>query len=70
MVVGQNLPRDAGDLVVLLPAIPAPWQPLIDVIPVQLAAERLARLRGMDCDSFRICPYIIEAEGGIGRQET
>jgi hypothetical protein len=68
MVVGQSLPKNAGDLVFQLPAIPAPWQPLIDVIPAQLAAERLAGLRGMDCDSFRICPYIIEAEGGLGKR--
>jgi glutamine---fructose-6-phosphate transaminase (isomerizing) len=65
MLIGQNLPADAADLVLELPLIPAPWQFLIDIIPVQLAAEQLARLRGEDCDSFRICAYIIEAEGGL-----
>jgi glucosamine--fructose-6-phosphate aminotransferase (isomerizing) len=65
MLIGQNLPADAADLVLELPQIPAPWQFLIDIIPAQLAAEQLARRRGEDCDSFRICPYIVEAEGGL-----
>jgi glucosamine--fructose-6-phosphate aminotransferase (isomerizing) len=65
MLIGQNLPAGSADLVLSLPAVPAPWQFLIDIIPAQLAAEQLARLRGQDCDSFRICPYIIEAEGGL-----
>jgi glutamine---fructose-6-phosphate transaminase (isomerizing) len=65
MVIGQNLPAGSGDLVLSLPPVPAPWQFLIDIIPAQLAAEQLACLRGQDCDSFRICPYIIEGEGGL-----
>jgi glucosamine--fructose-6-phosphate aminotransferase (isomerizing) len=65
LLIGQELASDAADLVMNIPTIPAPWQFLIDIIPIQLAAERLARLRGEDCDSFRICPYIIEDEGGL-----
>ena len=65
MLIGQNLRAESADLVLSLPPIPAPWQFLLDIIPAQLAAEQLARLRGEDCDSFRICPYIIEAEGGL-----
>src|SRR5262249_18265274 len=65
MLIGQNLLADAADLVLSLPEVPAAWQFLTDIIPAQLAAEQLARLRGQDCDSFRICPYIIEAEGGL-----
>jgi glucosamine--fructose-6-phosphate aminotransferase (isomerizing) len=65
MLVGQDLPLDAGNLVFRLPAIPAAWQFLIDIIPVQLAAEHLSRVRGVDCDAFSICPYIVEAEGGL-----
>jgi hypothetical protein len=41
------------------------WQFLIDVIPTQLAAERLAHLSGVDCDSFRLCSYIVENEWGL-----
>ena len=65
MLIGQKLPDDAGDLVFQLPAIAAEWQFLIDIIPAQLAAERLARLSGVDCDSFRLSSYIVEDQGGL-----
>ena len=44
MLIGQRLPSDAGDLVFQLPEIASEWQFLIDIIPAQLVAERLARL--------------------------
>jgi glucosamine--fructose-6-phosphate aminotransferase (isomerizing) len=65
MLIGQDLPEDAGDLVFRLPEVPPEWQFLIDVIPAQLTAERLAGLSGMDCDSFRLCSYIVEDEWGL-----
>jgi len=65
MLIGQDLPEDAGDLVFRLPEVPPQWQFLIDVIPAQLAAEHLAGLSGMDCDSFRLCSYIVEDEWGL-----
>jgi glucosamine--fructose-6-phosphate aminotransferase (isomerizing) len=65
MLMGQDLPAEAADLVFALPRIPPAWQFLIDNIPAQLAAEQLAHLRGVDCDSFVICPYIIEHEDGL-----
>lgn len=65
MLVGQKLPEDAGDLVFQLPAIPAAWQFLIDIIPAQLMAERLAGLSGVDCDTFRLASYVVDDEGGL-----
>src|SRR5262245_31154315 len=65
MLIGEGLSDDAGDLVFSLPGSPRGWQFLIDIIPAQIAAERLSRLRGVDCDSLRFCPYIVENEGGI-----
>jgi len=65
MLVGQKVPEDAGDLVFQLPATPAEWQFLIDIIPAQLVAERLARLSGVDCDTFRLSSYVVEDEGGL-----
>jgi glutamine---fructose-6-phosphate transaminase (isomerizing) len=65
LLIGQHLEETAGDCVLCLPAIPARWQFLIDVIPVQIAVERLAALRGEDPDSFRLCSYIVEDEGGL-----
>ena len=48
-----------------LPPVPLEWQFLIDIIPAQFAAERLANLSGVDCDSFRYCSFIVENESGL-----
>jgi glutamine---fructose-6-phosphate transaminase (isomerizing) len=64
-LIGQDLPIDAGTLVFQIPPVPADWQFLVDVIPMQLAAEALAGRRGVDCDSFRVCSYIVENEHGL-----
>src|SRR5882762_8848413 len=65
MLIGQRLPSDAGDLVFQLPEIPSEWQFLIDIIPAQLVAERLARLSGSDPDTFRLCSFVVEDEAGL-----
>ena len=71
MVIGQSIPPDAGDLVLQLPPVPEEWQFMVDILPAQLAAENLARLSGVDCDSFRVCSYIVEDEYGlIGAEAT
>lgn len=64
MLIGQKLP-EASDLVFQLPAIPPGWQFLIDIIPAQLVAERLAGLSGVDCDTFRLASYVVDDEGGL-----
>jgi fructoselysine-6-P-deglycase FrlB-like protein len=70
MLIGQDIPMDTGDLVFQLPTVPAEWQFLIDIIPAQLAAERLARLEGVDCDSFRFSSYVVEDEYGLFHEEA
>src|SRR5579864_6242130 len=65
MLIGQRLPDDAGDLVFQLPQVPSAWQFLIDIIPAQLVAERLARLSGVDSDTFRLCSFVVEEESGL-----
>lgn len=65
MLMGQNLPANTGDLVFSLPKVPDNWQFLIDIIPAQLAAEHLSQIRSVDCDSFRICSYVVEKEYGL-----
>jgi glucosamine--fructose-6-phosphate aminotransferase (isomerizing) len=65
MLIGERLPSEAADLVCQLPISPPHWQFAIDMLPIQLAAERLSRLRGVDCDSFRICSYVVEDEYGL-----
>jgi fructoselysine-6-P-deglycase FrlB-like protein len=70
MLIGRDLPQDAGNLVFQLPAVPPDWQFLIDIIPAQLAAERLAQLSGVDCDSFRYSSFIVEDEYGLWPAEN
>jgi glucosamine--fructose-6-phosphate aminotransferase (isomerizing) len=65
MVIGESVSPDDGDLVCELPASPHHWQFAIDILPIQLAAERLSKLSGVDCDSFRICSYVVEDEYGL-----
>jgi glucosamine--fructose-6-phosphate aminotransferase (isomerizing) len=69
MLIGENLGKDAADLVCQLPSSPPNWQFVVDVLPVQLAAERLARISGVDCDSFRLCSYVVEDEYGLLRRK-
>jgi glucosamine--fructose-6-phosphate aminotransferase (isomerizing) len=65
LLIGQDLPQDAGDLVLQLPSIRREWQFLIDIIPIQITAERLAHAGKQDCDTFVLCQYIVEDEGGL-----
>lgn len=65
MLIGERLPRNAADLACELPCSPLHWQSVIDILPIQLAAERLSRISGVDCDSFRLCSYIVEDEDGL-----
>ena len=70
LLIGQDLPDRAGDLVFQIPSIAPEWQFLLDIIPAQLAAEHLARLQGVDCDSFRICSYVVDGEFGLMNEEV
>jgi len=65
MLIGEKLPEDAGDLVCQVPISPPNWQFVVDVLPIQLAAEVLSRRSGVNCDSFRICSYVVEDEYGL-----
>ena len=70
MLIGEKLAPDAADLVCQLPNSPPGWQFVIDVLPVQIAAEHLSRSVGVDCDSFRVCSYVVEDEHGLLRKRT
>ncbi len=65
LLIGQNLEEPLSSLFLRLPFIPSEWQFVVDIIPVQIAAERLARLSGRDCDTFRLCSYVVTDEGGL-----
>ena len=64
-LIGQGVPADAVDLVLGLPKIAGEWQFLVDCMPAQLAAEQLARMSGVDSDTFRLCSFVVEDEAGL-----
>ena len=66
-LIGQGVPADAVDLVLGLPRIAGEWQFLVDCMPAQLAAEQLARMSGVDSDTFRLCSFVVEDEAGLLR---
>ena len=64
-VIGQHSKSDSRDLWIDLPGIPADWQFLIDIVPIQIASETLAMHRGYDCDRFVVSSYVVESDGGL-----
>ncbi len=70
LLIGTNVPVDAGDLVLDVPETPPGWEFVIDIVPVQIAAERLAALRRENCDEFKLCSYVIEAQGGLSGKQA
>ncbi len=65
LAMGSDMPAGLEGLVMEIPGIQNPFQPLINIIPMQLAAERLSRLKGEDCDAFRFCRPVVDREGGL-----
>jgi len=65
LTIGYNLPPDISGLKIEMPEVLYSFQPLINIIPMQLAVEQLSRLKGEDCDSLRYCDFVVEHEGGL-----
>ncbi len=65
-LVGADLPPGAADLLLEIPTLPPAWQFLVELMPVRLVAEAVARARGVDCDVFRHCPFVVASEEGLG----
>src|SRR5215469_549308 len=65
LLIGQHIQDSPANLFLRLPGVPSEWQFVIDIMPIQIAAEHLARLAGRDCDSFRLCSYVVTDEGGL-----
>ncbi|HEY1902780.1 MAG TPA: SIS domain-containing protein [Terracidiphilus sp.] len=65
LLVGSKASNAAADIVFDLPLTPLGWEFLIDIIPLQLAAEFSAGHHNEDCDGFRFCSYVVEKEGGL-----
>jgi len=65
LLLGANLPSGAGDLQIEIPSTSPHWQFILGVIPIQLAVDVLARISGVNCDSFRFASYIVANDRGI-----
>ena len=65
LTIGNNLPANLKGLKIEMPEIRYSFQPIINIIPMQLAVDRFATLKGVDCDSFRFCNFVVEHEGGL-----
>ena len=66
MIVGHGVPADVADCVLALPAVAAPFAPILGILPGQIAAHRFAVARGVDGDMFRLCGSVVESEQGLG----
>jgi glucosamine--fructose-6-phosphate aminotransferase (isomerizing) len=65
MCIGSKLEAVGADLKLEIGEMPAGWQFLVDVLPAQLASERVAIEKGEDPDNFRYCPFIVQDEAGL-----
>jgi glucosamine 6-phosphate synthetase-like amidotransferase/phosphosugar isomerase protein len=65
LLIGQRASETTRDLLLEVPHIDSEWQFVVDIMPMQIAAERLAVRAGRDCDSFRLCSYVVTDEGGL-----
>lgn len=48
-------------------AVPSPFEPLIEIVPIQIAACRLAEARGIDPGDFRYATLVTSTESGFGK---
>ncbi len=64
-VIGNNTEHNTSLQTIEVPVMPQGLEPLVNIIPMQLAAERFAKSRGEDSDGFRYCSLVVEKEGGL-----
>jgi glucosamine--fructose-6-phosphate aminotransferase (isomerizing) len=65
VAIGYNLPRELKGYKIEIPAIPYFFSAVVNIIPMQMAAEKLARMKEVDPDSFLFCNFVVELEGGL-----
>jgi glutamine---fructose-6-phosphate transaminase (isomerizing) len=53
-----------------VPAVPETLAPLFEIVPLQMAALRLAELRGVNPGSFRYAPQVTVDEASFGRKRV
>lgn len=65
LMIGNDLPEIIGAEGINIPATPSFFAPVVNSIPIQIAAENLARTKNIDPDNFYFCNFIVETEGGL-----
>ena len=65
LTIGYQLPAALKGHAIEIPACSWLLAPVINIIPMQLAAAKLARIKGVDPDVFFYCNFIVESEGGL-----
>ena len=53
-----------------IPDMPSQLAPLFEIVPIQVAALRMAQLRGIVPGSFRYTPQVARDEASFGKRET
>lgn len=64
-VIGNTEREDTAFRQIEVPVVQEGLRPLVNIIPMQLAAQRFAKKRGEDSDGFRYCSFVVEKEGGL-----
>lgn len=65
LVIGNGLEGEIAAEKIQVPEAPGFFSPVINIVPMQLAAEKLARSNNIDPDNFYYCNFIVETEGGL-----
>jgi glucosamine--fructose-6-phosphate aminotransferase (isomerizing) len=68
-VIGPALPAEFESIGITTPSCVDALAPLVEVIPLQAAAVRLAQLRGVPLGRFRFTPKVARDEAAFKRVE-
>ncbi len=65
LTIGVGLPKEMKGYKIDVAPMQEHFYPVINIIPMQLASEKLANDRGENPDTFRFCKLVVEEEGGL-----
>ncbi len=65
-VIGPRGSDTAGLQVCEVPELPELFAPLVEIVPVQFAALRLAEIRGLEIGAFKYTPQVTRDEASFG----
>ncbi|MBA4168239.1 MAG: SIS domain-containing protein [Chitinophagaceae bacterium] len=63
--IGFDLPESLRGIKISMPPVPKVFNPVINIIPMQIASEKLALMKNEDPDNFKFCDFVVEKEGGL-----